>query len=296
MRYVHNVCRFHNRWCITSHIESSTHKTSWTKMLIAQLADTHLSDPLMDDPISHSRMECLRTAVNAINKLDPSPSIIIHTGDMVQNRTHSEYKLAQILLSDLQAPLYVVPGNRDSRRMLRETFDLPGNRNEPVLYSIDTHELRLIALDTQSRDTRKGDLDEFRLRWLENTLNTNKSKPTAIFMHHPPVPITTSTFPWQFIREETREEVSAIISRHPQVIRIFCGHSHRLFRSSIATAEVSTVTSLAADLRMDDKNPLQDRDAVYHTHTLKGGSFITKTHFVPMLINHKPMHKDPPIG
>lgn len=228
-----------------------------TNMIIAQLTDTHLYETGSDEPMARARAENLRAAVAAINALDEAPDAVIHTGDVTQTGAPGGYALAREIMADLPAPLYVVPGNRDSRANLRGAFAADGylgghgDGDAPVLFAIDHHAVRLVGFDTLSADTRRGDVDPGRLDWLARTLAERPAAPTAIFMHHPPVDIETSTYPWQFLRREAGAELAAVIGRHAQVLRVFCGHSHRPYLAPFAGAEASTVPSIAVDLRME---------------------------------------------
>jgi Icc protein len=257
-------------------------------MILAQITDSHLLLPTDEHPAAGDRLDNLRAAVNRINTIEGGVDAVIHTGDMAHNHLPEEYALALEILSELTAPLYVVPGNRDSRRNLRHAFGggyMDGNGDAPILYAIDIHAVRLVAFDSQSgrkQDTgdqghqRKGDLDKQRLDWLDSTLAAAPDTPTAIFMHHPPVPIETSTYPWQWLRDEAGDELASVVSRHPQVLRLFCGHSHRAYMSDLAGVRVSTQPSIAVDLRLGEFAPeMQDRP-VFQVHQFADGDFSSE--------------------
>ena len=89
-------------------------------MLIAQISDTHILTPASDHPAARLRADCLRRCVADINRRQPDAVIL--TGDTVQFGQAEEYALLRELLSPLQAPLYLIPGNRDDKVALREAF------------------------------------------------------------------------------------------------------------------------------------------------------------------------------
>ena len=84
-------------------------------MIIAQITDTHLAAANAADPVFRARAENLRECIADINGLDPMPDAVIHTGDMTQHGQAAEFAHARSLLAALEAPLYVIPGNRDGR-------------------------------------------------------------------------------------------------------------------------------------------------------------------------------------
>ena len=70
---------------------------------IAQISDTHLLCPVKvgETDIVKQRINNLKRCVDSINNLDPQPDIIIHTGDVTQNGTVEEYKIAASILDYL---------------------------------------------------------------------------------------------------------------------------------------------------------------------------------------------------
>ena len=256
-------------------------------MIVAQLSDTHLLSINDKNEIAKLRADNLRAAVTAINDLVPLVDAVIHTGDMTHTHAPDEYGLAREIMSALRSPLYVVPGNRDSRTSLRQTFIddgyLKGYHNEPILYSIDRHAVRLIGYDSLSETSNMGNIDKYRLNWLDSALSDYPERPTVIFMHHPPVLVTTSKFPWAYDNKEAGENLAAIVSRHPQVVRLFCGHSHRPFIASFAGTEASTVPSIATDLRQDPYPKALTHTPVFQVHKMdKNGNFLSESHTAGM--------------
>ncbi len=243
-------------------------------MRIAHLSDTHLMNPDapdVEEPVAQVRLENLRAAVARVNALGPGLDAVIFTGDMAQHRAPEEYALARDLLSALIAPLYVIPGNRDCRATLRQTFTpdgyITGDGDAPILYAIDDFPVRLIGFDTQMGFERKGDIDAARLQWLDATLANAPDTPTAVLMHHPPIAVNTSNFPWQWQRDEAGPELAAVFAAHPQVKRIFAGHSHRAYSGRIGDVPVSTVPSIAVDLRLGDFPPRAEPHPIFDVHS-----------------------------
>ena len=256
-------------------------------MLIAQLTDTHLLCLKDKGEIAKLRADNLMATVATINDLTPVVDAVIHTGDMTHTHAPSEYALAREIMSALHAPLYVVPGNRDSRSHLRESFKndryLQGYADEPILYTVDYHPVRLIGYDSLSGTSNKGNVDQSRLEWLDSKLAEYPDKPTAILMHHPPIPVTTSKYPWQYESLNAGERLAEIIFHHTQVVRLFCGHSHRPFIAPFAGTEASTAPSIATDLRQDPYPKALTHTPVFQVHQLDGGNgFFSQSRIASM--------------
>ena len=200
-------------------------------MIIAQITDTHLAAADAADPVFRARAENLRQCVADINGLDPMPDAVIHTGDMTQHGQAAEFAHARALLAALEMPLYVIPGNRDGRQGMARAFAGDGHMMPDcafVHYAVEEHTVRLVAVDSLAADgSAKGDFCQARLAALDATLAEAPARPTALFMHHPPFDVPTAPDPFAYQRRRAVDDLAAVVSRHPQVVRIFTGHMHR---------------------------------------------------------------------
>lgn len=241
-------------------------------MILAQISDTHIM--ASDDPDDRriGRIEALRRCVADINALDPQPSVVIHTGDMTQDGRPEEFIAARNVLSQLKMPFYPTPGNRDGSLPMIKAFENLSQNDAFMLYAADVESIRLVAMDTIAETGNKGDFTEDKLAALDALLGEGRDRPTALFMHHPPFEILTSREPYQYYRPEAATEFSDIVARHPQLIRLFCGHSHRDYRAKIGSMQASTMPSVAIDLRLETYPDDKEDVPVYHLHSYSGGT------------------------
>lgn len=241
-------------------------------MIIAQISDSHI-DPAHDS--GPARLGDLEACVDDINALDPAPDLVIHTGDMAHNGDGEKYRLALGILKKLKKPLFICAGNRDERSLLAAQF-ASGHRLMPdapyVQYAVDDFPVRLIALDTLSAQSNQGDFCPERADNLRRILATDVLKPTVVFMHHPPFEITESKYPRQYEQWESAERLAGVLKDNSQVVRGFCGHSHRHATGTVAGIPFSTAPSVARDLRLGDFAPDMSDFPVYHLHTFDGKS------------------------
>ena len=219
-------------------------------MIIAQISDTHID---LDGPKGPARIRDLERCVDDINRLDPLPDVVIHTGDLAQNGKPAEYREAARILGALSCPLHVAAGNRDDRAALRSAFPadsylLPDTAF--VQYSVETFPVRLIAVDTLSESSNQGDFCKVRADNLRAALADDVAKPTAVFMHHPPFEVRESAYPFQFETRDAVVTLSQALKGQKHVVRIFCGHTHRDTAGEIAEVPVSSMPSVAVDLRL----------------------------------------------
>lgn len=244
-------------------------------MIIVQISDTHI-DPQNKD--AQARIRDLERCVRDINGLDTPPDLVIHTGDLAHNGTPAKYAEAARILADLRCPLHIAAGNRDDRKALHAAFPQSCKflSNSPYIqYSVDTHPVRLVAIDTLSGVSNQGGFCPERARNLQAMLAEEPSRPTAVFMHHPPFEVRQSKYPWQFDSREEIELLEQALEGHGQVVRAFCGHAHRNAEGKIAGVLVSSVPSVAVDLRLGEFEGEAREAPVYQIHRFDPQSGFT---------------------
>ncbi|MDH3550518.1 MAG: metallophosphoesterase, partial [Gammaproteobacteria bacterium] len=126
-------------------------------MIVAQISDTHILVPESDHPAAQLRGDCLRRTVADINQ--QQPDVVVFTGDTVQHGQPDEYACLRELLSPLDAPVYMIPGNRDDKHNMRAAFsdyDCMQGTDEFLHYVIEDYDTRLVAVDSTLAGERKG--------------------------------------------------------------------------------------------------------------------------------------------
>jgi Icc protein len=243
-------------------------------LLIAQISDTHILPKESDQPAASLRADCLQRCVADINQ--QRPDAVIFTGDTTQHGSPEEYALLRELLAPLDAPLYLVPGNRDKREELRAAFDdhpyLPRSGNF-LHYVVEEHSVRLVAIDSTSPGERKGRFCERRQAWLDGVLGEQPDRPTLLFIHHPPFDVGDH-YVGGYRRPEEGAALAGIVSGHPQVAALLCGHVHWPVETRWAGTEARIMPSVAVDVRKGvDETEAQGRP-VYFLHRLLGATAI----------------------
>src|SRR5487761_611070 len=135
-------------------------------MIIAQISDTHIALGAAD---ADRRAADLERTLADINALHPAPDVIIHTGDIAHGGRREDYAAAASLLATARAPVYVAAGNRDDRENLRHSLSRwirPAPDSGLLDYGIEDFPVRLIAVDTLSGASNKGDFSPERARRL----------------------------------------------------------------------------------------------------------------------------------
>ncbi|WP_438390651.1 phosphodiesterase [Caballeronia sp. DA-9] len=229
-------------------------------MLLAQISDLHIKIP---GALAYRKVDtaaCLRKCVERLNTMSPRPDAVLVTGDLTDFGTVDEYRHVADCLKPLTMPVYLMVGNHDDRAALREVFDTDYLQKEAtgtdfVQFAFDLGELRVIALDSQIPRASPGTLCDARLQWLERQLDKARGRPVIVALHHPPFATGIGHMDDMALDAEAAAKLATLISRHPNVERVLCGHVHRpvhrRFGATIASIAPSTAHQVVLDLHAD---------------------------------------------
>ncbi|MBS7644529.1 MAG: metallophosphoesterase [Candidatus Bathyarchaeia archaeon] len=154
------------------------------RLRLVHLSDTHIS------PHGQFVEEAFDEAVRQINRLDPSPTVIIHTGDLTDNGVLSDYEYAMKKIQLLEGKLVIVPGNHDERNYGQSLFrDLIGELDREV----NLGDLRLYVMNSPEPDRDEGRLGRRRQEFLNSRLRkAPKDAIKIVSFHHHLVPVPHS--------------------------------------------------------------------------------------------------------
>jgi 3',5'-cyclic-AMP phosphodiesterase len=237
-------------------------------MIIAQITDTHI---FHDAPDGEQRAADLERTIADINSLDPSPDAVIHTGDICHGGRPEDYVRAAALLQAVRAPLFVAAGNRDDRQNLRRAFSPWACRAAGtgcLDYTVEHFPVRLLALDTLSATSNKGDFSPERARHLSELIDSERTKPIVVFLHHPPFVVRVGPDPLNFVTAEAMTLLQQTLGRSGRVAAVLCGHVHRSTWGRIGEIPVVVAPCTATTLRKGDFPPQMQSLPVYHLHRL----------------------------
>src|SRR6202000_432492 len=89
---------------------------------IAQISDLHIKPP---GTLAYGRVDtakALELCVATLNEFSPAPDFVVISGDLADTPTSEEYDYLKRLLAPLKLPFAAIPGNHDSRELMREAF------------------------------------------------------------------------------------------------------------------------------------------------------------------------------
>jgi Icc protein len=219
-------------------------------VLIAQISDLHIKPP---GSLAYGRVDtvaALERCVAALNEFLPRPDFVVISGDLADTPTVEEYEYLKLLLAPLQLPFAGIPGNHDSREMMRAAFPLfpYASASGPLDQRVEIGGLDLVLLDSSVHGKPHGELEASSLQWLDATLASAPQRPALLFLHHPPF----VTGIWHMDRQNllNAAELADVVKRHPRVQRIATGHVHRatLTMFSGVAATICPAPNHAVDL------------------------------------------------
>ena len=255
-------------------------------MLVAQITDFHVRAHGASNAFGIDNNANLSAAVAMLNNLDPAPDLVIGTGDLTNRGALEEYRALRDLLAPLDSPIYLIPGNHDSAPRLREVFAdhaYLASNDHFLCYVVDRYPLRLIGFDSTLPDAHNGAVCSKRLAWLRSRLKEAPERPTLLFMHHPPIKTGIWWMDGIGILEGVRE-LRNLLSTHPQVQRIACGHLHRAIQANIGQTPVSvcpsTTYQVCLDTRPESPPKFIAEPPAMQLHRWTEGTLVTHTAYI----------------
>jgi Icc protein len=250
-------------------------------MIIAQISDTHIAVDTVD---AEQRIRDFERTIADIDILDPAPDVIVHTGDIVHNGRPDEYARAAAILAKARAPVFVIPGNKDERTSLRAAFAGDGYLapdSDFVDYTIEDYPVRLIAIDTLSSGSNRGDFCSARANRLIDMIDAETSKPIAVLAHHPPFEVPVGPDPLNFETPEMMARLQQALQHSGRVIAVISGHVHRGTSGQVGRIPATVMPSVATTLRKGEYPARMKMRPVYHIHRFDPTwGFATETRIV----------------
>jgi 3',5'-cyclic AMP phosphodiesterase CpdA len=212
-----------------------------------QLSDTHIVADTRQEFHGVNTHATLSRAIAQINHLDPPPAFAMFTGDLINDDNPQSYRVLQQLTQQLRVPTHFAMGNHDLRQPFRRVFlgeQQPDTA--PYYYTFDSAQYRFIVLDSLIEGEVGGALDATQLAWLETTLATAPTRPTILFVHHPPAPTGIDWLDEHVIANGAA--FLAVLARHSQVRRVFFGHVHMALHITAHGVQCTSVPSTCYQL------------------------------------------------
>ncbi|MEM8664012.1 MAG: phosphodiesterase [Pseudomonadota bacterium] len=255
---------------------------------LIQLTDFHLRPP-GKLTLGEVDADALATAaIDAVIARHPEPDAVLVTGDVADLGEDDAYSRAAMLLSRFTAPVLVMPGNHDRTEPMRQAFSAwHGVSDHPVAEKIchvtEVGGVDIICLDTSvdglDRREHHGELGTSQLEFLREVLS--RGNPSIIAMHHPPVPMRLGRMDDYGLHDA--EDLAATIAGG-NVLRIVCGHVHRMVVGELASVPVVAIPGVAHQVALNHDPEAAPRRVMeppaYAVHIVEDGFATSQIGYV----------------
>ena len=258
-------------------------------VLIAQISDLHIKRP---GELAYGKVDtaaALRRCVSHLNGFRPRPSVVVISGDLADTPSEDEYAHLLKLLAPLEIPFVALPGNHDSREMMRAALPHQPYAHAlgPTDFTITIEGVDLVLLDSSVPGQPYGFLEEQSLTWLDHVCTSAPERSAMIFLHHPP--FTAGI--WHMDRQNLRNasELAGVLRRHARIQHVGSGHIHRsvLTRFAGIPTTICPAPNHAVDLDIGaERTPgFVIEPPAFHLHCWYGdesGDGTLVTHLIPI--------------
>jgi 3',5'-cyclic-AMP phosphodiesterase len=261
---------------------------STRRLVIAQISDLHIRAPgeLVCGRVDTSA--ALARCIDELNELFPRPDFVVITGDLADAPLAGSYDHLVRLLAKLKLPFAAVPGNHDSRELMRAALpDDSYAHTSGALNSIRTvGGVDLVLIDSTVPGAPHGELDRETLAWLDAALERSAQKPALLFLHHPPFPTGIEHMDVHNLRNA--DQLAAIVCKHPRARLVAAGHIHRATSTTFAgvSATICPAPNHAVALDLDGRLPpsfkIEPPALHLHVYFPDDPYRTTATHLVPI--------------
>lgn len=215
-------------------------------MRILHLSDLHLcSSP---DAIIYgvNPYENLMRAIRKIQNISGIDLCVI-TGDISNDGSQESYELADIALSTLPFPVYVMKGNHDSSLLLMHHYEKMDYAPRFTFSGIDFIALDTIAIAEDGTNRSRGVISEQELHRFREWIEEGENK-KIVLMHHPSI-LTDSWLDCRIL--QNREEFNDFVHASDRILAVLSGHNHFATEAIIGGCLFSVAPSVSTSFDKD---------------------------------------------
>jgi Icc protein len=230
-------------------------------LLIAQITDIHLTEFDGDTLQGVDTGESLRHVIKAIIALSPRPSLIIASGDLVQNANQKSYHRLKSILSAIDVPVYVLPGNHDDTKMMQQHLTGGTIKYQPM---VELNGWAILFIDSTVKDEHHGFVSKKEQIQLETNLETAINPSVLVALHHP----TINSCPSFGCRLDNKDPFIAYLKQQPLIKAVIAGHTHLAAEAIDADLAQYTTPSTFAGIKHSQSADPTGKENFWISHTM----------------------------
>jgi len=196
---------------------------SGSSIRILQITDSHLFADKNGTLLGVNTWDSYDAVLDAIVAEQRHYDLIVATGDLAQDHTHEAYQHFAEGIARLPHPCVWLPGNHDFQPAMFNTLTEASIANDKHVLLGDNWQI--VLLDSQVSGVPYGELSEYQLEWLDNTLALEPLRHTLVLLHHHPLPSGCTWLDQHGLRNS--HTLGRLLQRYPLAKTLLCGHIHQ---------------------------------------------------------------------
>ncbi|MBE2195486.1 MAG: metallophosphoesterase [Anaerolinea sp.] len=252
------------------------------------LSDTHIGQTPDFANYGHNSLKNLEHLISHLNALPFPIDFVLHTGDVVEDRSEQAYRLAQPALAKLKYPIYYVAGNHDDPAHIQRVLLAKTPDRDRFDYQFSHKGVAFAVFDSRGPHDPAGALTEDQLSTLRD-LCQPIGAPLVIILHHPPAALDCRwldegwTIPHMLL--ENRDAfMDAILPARDRLRGVFFGHVHRAYQVFRQGVLFSAAPSTFGQLLSFPEQPMPavtpEEPAGYNLVTINGDQTTIRQHYL----------------
>lgn len=193
-----------------------------------QISDTHLFADKSKELLGVNTWQSFQAVVDLLQREKNKMDFILATGDLSQDQSVESYEAFADTLKSLNVPVYCVPGNHDSPKIMAQVFP---RENVSMHKHIVLKNWHLILLNSHKQNAVEGVLDDAQFSYLQHCLQAYPEHAALIAMHHQPVSVGSAWL--DKLGLLNAEEFWRIVAQYPKVNTVMFGHIHQVYEQVI---------------------------------------------------------------
>lgn len=191
-------------------------------LTVLQISDCHLRAESEGELLGMKTQDSLDAVLLRVAQ-EPSPDLLIMSGDLAQDGSLSAYQNLQRRLAGFKCPVAWFMGNHDNAESMRRAV---GSGSE-LMGDISLAAWRWVFLDSSFPGHVYGQLGVSELTRLEHILESSQDQFVAIALHHHPVAMGSAWLDEIGLQDDAA--FHDLIARYPNVKLVLWGHVHQAF-------------------------------------------------------------------
>lgn len=203
---------------------NSVNMLQMSPLQVVQISDTHLFANPSQQLLGLTTLDSFTAVLKSLHQLQPSPDVLLLTGDLSQDETQRSYQHLRDLVEPLSIPTYWLPGNHDQYSLMEQILEGGWISAQKVFQQGGWN---FLLLNSMAVGQVYGELSAASLVWLDQQLAHLPNQPTLIALHHPPCSIGSN---WMDrINLRNSDALFDVLDRYEQVKLVLFGHIHQEF-------------------------------------------------------------------